>query len=74
MSYLEFRETPSPSGATKIIDVIAKQSGIQLGVIKWHAPWRKYCYFPNDATLYDANCMSDIVEKIKLEMKARRDK
>jgi hypothetical protein len=33
-----------------------------LGVIAWHAPWRKYTMFAVDGTIFDAICLRDIAD------------
>lgn len=36
-----------------------------LGVVKWHAPWRCYAFFPRPDTLYEQQCLHDIAEFCK---------
>ena len=36
--------------------------GDRLGLIHWHAPWRRYVFSPNEATLFDAACMTELAE------------
>lgn len=46
-----------------------------IGLIKWYAPWRKYSFFPNPNTVYETDCLKDIVsfiEKLMLERKLER--
>ncbi len=59
-------------GKTKRYDVINKKSNISIGIVKWHPPWRKYCYFPYEMTAYDVTCMNDIANFITELMKARK--
>ena len=40
----------------------AHANGNVLGVVKWWAHWRRYCFFPADSTLYDANCLWGIAD------------
>ena len=42
-----------------------------LGEIKWYAPWRKYCFYPGDSTVFDSKCLQDIQDKID-ELMAER--
>lgn len=42
-----------------------------LGQVKWYSPWRRYCYFPLDSTLYDAKCLFE-VEKFLNELMGER--
>ena len=36
------------------------KSDTELGVIKWHSPWRQYCYFPSCPAVYSVGCLEDI--------------
>jgi len=48
----------SKSGKTNIYQVVS--NGVFLGDIKWHAPWRKYAFFPDANTLYEQDCLKDL--------------
>ncbi len=61
----------SESGKTKVFSVQNKAGGV-LGNIKYYAPWRRYCFIPEDGTLYDAACLSDIQNFITDLMKQRK--
>ena len=32
-----------------------------IGEIRWWGAWRKYCFFPNEDTVYDNKCMLQIM-------------
>lgn len=71
MSFIKFTETAPPSDKTKRW-MISNQSGsVLLGVVKWYAPWRRYCYFPLQDIVLDAACLGDIVTFIEHEMSKR---
>lgn len=36
------------------------RSNNELGEVKWHGPWRQYCYFPTVQAVYSAGCLRDI--------------
>lgn len=43
---------------------------IKLGLIKYNTSWRKYCFYPIEETIFDSNCMLDIInfmDKLNLE-------
>jgi len=40
--------------------VLNKKSGDELGEVRWHYPWRQYCYFPSQPAVYSAGCLDDI--------------
>lgn len=74
MSYLNIRrERQSDSGLTGIFSV--KTIGYdELGEIRWHAPWRRYVFYPNSGTLFDSSCLLEICSFIGNEMDKRKVK
>lgn len=48
--------------------------GNELGVIKWHGAWRKYCSFIEKDTIFDAKCHKDITEFLEMLMGERKKK
>lgn len=52
----------SPSGKTRIWEIGTREAGILLGYVKWHAPWRKYAFFPVNNTLYEPDCLRDLAD------------
>jgi len=42
-----------------------KRSNDKLGLVKWYAPWRQYCFCPEPYTVFNTGCMSDIQNFIK---------
>jgi len=73
--YLAFIEMESPPDAkTKRFAVKNKQFGDFLGLVKWHGPWRKYCFFVNADLVFDAGCLADIQDFINTLMAERRIK
>jgi len=60
-TYLRFDECGhSSSGKTRIWQVKNTQWNYNMGTIKWYAPWRRYAFFPQTGTLYDAGCLQEI--------------
>lgn len=48
------------------------RSDAELGIIKWHGPWRRYCYSPLCQAVYSAGCLADIQDFIEKAMDARK--
>ncbi len=48
------------------------RSDAELGIVKWYAPWRRYCYFPLCQAVYSVGCLADIQDFIENAMDARR--
>ena len=58
--YLEFKVIEQKP-KTKVIAVISKLHGYKLGIVKWYGPWRQYCFFPSAETVFNKNCLDDII-------------
>ena len=46
-----------------------------IGEIKWYAPWRKFCFFPDKDTVWDSKCLTDVLnqlDKINIEYKEKK--
>ena len=60
--YIIFRDAGrSPSGKTKITQV-HNLTSIELGLVRWHGPWRRYVFYPSVETFFDADCLFTIAE------------
>lgn len=59
VSYLQFNQVRD-TGKTKVFQVVSIQRGIPLGEVKWFAAWRRYVFFPEQSTLFDANCLDEL--------------
>jgi len=71
--YLSFVEM-APKPSTKVFSVRNKDSGFELGTVKWYAPWYKYCFFIDSGGLvFDAGCLADIQDFINKLMAERRE-
>lgn len=56
---LEYTEVgKSTNGKTSIRHVSC--NGTMLGVIKWYSNWRRYVFYPEINTLFDAKCLGNI--------------
>lgn len=66
--YVRFAEIEAPKNfKTKIWDVTTIDRAGLLGQVKWYAQWRKYTFFPNNNTLFDFDCLSEIAEFVAKE-------
>ena len=63
MSYLEFKEMPAAfkSGKTKVFAVLNTLAQIPLGTVRFHGAWRKYVFMPEDRTIFDPDCLQEIL-------------
>lgn len=58
-SQLVFAETFLHFGITRVWRCRSK-SGVDLGIVKWWAHWRRYCFFPDENMLFDPACLCEI--------------
>jgi hypothetical protein len=70
--WIHFWQVLDEKRKTKIFAVVAKEGGIPLGSIKWFGRWRKYAFFPQPNTVFETQCLTDIVEFINKLMEERK--
>jgi hypothetical protein len=46
----------------------------ELGSISWYASWRRYCFSPDGYTIWDRDCLTEIVAFIDVQMAERNKK
>ena len=50
-----------------------RNSGEELGEVRWYFNWRQYCYFPTAVAVYSKGCLKDIIDFIStLEAERKR--
>lgn len=77
MKYKENAEKKIPGRKTKIVHIISKRQEEILAVIKWHSAWRQYTFQPQSDTIYNTECLLDIVkctENLNKEHKRKEKK
>ena len=72
--YLIFDSITPEEMKTKVVSVINTRSGTEIGKISWYDPWRQYCFFPNGKTVWNIQCMRDVLFVINQLMGERRGK
>lgn len=60
--YLIYRENESKR-KTKVVSVYTKDD-VHLGDISFWPAWRKYVFNPAWSTMFDNNCLSEIISKL----------
>jgi len=70
--YIEFKLAKKQNPKTEVWDVVSKHHGYILGIIKWYALWRQYCFFPSPVTVYNSGCLSAIMSFISDLNNARK--
>lgn len=71
MSYLRFAfNVPIKGHKTNVWAVYGGL--VQVGVVKWYAQWRRYCFFPNEGTLFEEECLREMATFLEDQTYARR--
>lgn len=63
--YMRIDEAVTVGRKTPIFIISEKRTFAELGEIKWHAPWRAFCFFPEGGCVFDSGCMAKIVEWVR---------
>jgi hypothetical protein len=63
---------------TNVYGVFSTHHGDELGTVKWHGPWRQYCFFlprdlPDFEIVLSASCLQDLVKFLKELNEKKRD-
>ena len=65
-------ELPKPKGRkTPVYSIVSKSGNNELGQIRWYGPWRQYCFYPNEKTIWSTGCQEGIIDFIK-QLKAAK--
>lgn len=52
---------PPPRGRiTRVWYALAARDRTRLGIVAWHGPWRRYCFYPERGTIWSADCLADV--------------
>ena len=57
---------------TKVYHIFSESSDELIAVIKWYAPWRQYCFYPKEDTVWSRGCLIDINSFLKELMDERK--
>jgi len=57
---------------TSVYAVQSKNSGSILGEIRWYAAWRQYTFMPTEETVFNSECLNDIIKFINNLMESRK--
>ncbi len=70
MKWIEAKENIVPT-LTRNWSIFSKY-GAPLGTVKWYSGWRRYAFFPEDGTLFEADCLWDLAEFCDVNTKERK--
>ena len=70
-SYIDF-ELIAEKPKTSVFSIVSKRYGDELGIVKWYAPWRQYCFFPSEETIWNRGCLREVNEFIQKLMDERK--
>lgn len=50
------------TGKTKVYELFSKDGNFLLGEIRWYGNWRQYAFMPRGNTVFEKQCLKDIVD------------
>lgn len=62
----------SSSGKTHKWYVCSNGTTHSLGEVSWFSSWRRYVFTPGPNTLFDCNCLNEIIQFISARMEERK--
>jgi len=71
VKFLKF-ELTKDTGKTKVFLVKNIMSGCPLAYVRWYPAWRRYTLIPHPNTIWDINCMKEVIEFIEGLMEERK--
>jgi len=60
---------------TDVYALYSKHGMNRLGTVKWYAPWRQYCFFPEELTVWSKSCLDEVnrfVQDLMREWRKRK--
>jgi len=75
--YMNFEKEKrkSKKRKTDIWYCLNNKSHVWLATIKWYAPWRQYCFYPEPEMIFNRGCLEDILDFIEqLRKRAHKPK
>lgn len=52
----------SPSGKTRVWEVVNRRDGSSIGTVRWFGRWRCYSFHPDANTVFEKVCLRDIAD------------
>lgn len=72
--WIDFNKLKKPTDRkTDIYQVVTKDGNTLLGQISWYGPWRQYAFMPNANTVFERQCLTDIMNFIKKIMDEKKE-
>ena len=57
---------------TEVYGIRSKHHSEPIGMVKWYAPWRQYCFFPEPGTVWSRYCLNEVNTFINQLKEARK--
>jgi hypothetical protein len=75
MSYLNFLVSKRLEGRKTDVWSVASASNPsdEVGRIGWYGPWRKYCFYALNGSVFDSKCLSEIVQFLEQQNAAHKN-
>lgn len=71
--FVRFELIENNSDGTSTFAIYNNVTGECIGTIQWYDEWRKYCFYPDDGTVWETECLKEVIDYIKELMKYIKD-
>ena len=73
--YLMYRDDGplNPKAVTRKYSVFNRYNSSLIGYVKWHAPWRAYCFYALNS-VFDTACMREIAQFMEETTRAFKER
>lgn len=71
--WITFLESPRPGLKTNVWEVCPINPPLgSVGQVKWLSRWRRYCFFPEEGTVFEQDCLRDIAAFVEEKTRAHK--
>lgn len=75
LTYITIRKQPKEDNKKTNTYLVISENDNVIGQIKWYGAWRKYCFFPEEKTVFENKCLegiSNILIELTKQYKERK--
>lgn len=74
--HLSFRNLgkANPKATTFVYRVASRYNNSVLGYVKWYAQWRQYTFFPEQFTILDKKCLTELAEYCNMKTNEHKNR
>ena len=56
---------PEPNDLSKpTYGIVNRNANVAIGLVAWNSWWKRYCFYPEEDTVWDVGCLADVQDFI----------